>query len=433
MLHGHLLLLISAVTGFFLPLSLAELTGILSQSAESPELITIGITNQGPRHVALLKHNTVLDISHLSMPCRVTDEKGRLVPVIASHVMYNGVSKDDLLDLPPGSNFTRALNMTEYLIHDDLDHAQSFRTVTVSLPPTFQGRKHRDGYDKPHPDSLGRISGPYVRGGNASKAILSDVPLRSNPLQMTIVTKQNPWVLEKRQVPQFNGLKLNTGGPDCTPAQIQNYSNAILHTKLLGVAGQNAASNYNALPFNYFMPATIEASNKVGQAMSNMVQAEEGKGPPVLATCTDALNNCKDEKFGYAMFVTGGHPSYIPRVVMCPLGLMLPDITLPCQGLPGATTTAYVLLHELMHIDEISGIRATDWVRPNNYQSARNVHKDLLAGKDTTTDSVALGMVGSWAWELGLGVLGGATCLDKFYQGNLDSLVWAANGKQYSG
>ena len=353
--------------------------------------------------------------------------------MLASHVMYNGIGKDALLDLAPGSNFTRTMNMTEYLIHDVVDHTQPPRTITISLPPTFQGRKHHGSHGKPRPDSPGRFSGAPGQAGDALKAIYSDIPLRSSPLQVTIANQKSFSVLGKREEPLFNGIKIAVDEPlECKHAQFQNLSNAILHSGFLGVAGLNAASNYHALPFNYFLPATIEASNKVGRAMSNLVQAAQGKGPPVLATCIDAFKMCPGGVFGYAMYVPGGHPTYIPRVVICPVGLMLPDVIQPCEGLPGVTTTAYVLIHEVMHIDSISGIRADDWDRPHNWQSARNVHKDVLAGKDTTTDAVALGLLPCWSWELGLGAWGGKPCLEKFYQGDLDSLV-TVNGIKYSG
>ena len=431
MLLSYALVHIATVIGFFLPVSIADLAGIISQSIESPELIRVVITNQGSRHVALLKHNTVFDTSHLSMPCIVTDGNGKRVPMIASHAVYSGISKDDFLDLAPGSNFTRVINMTEYLVDDGSAHAQSSKPITISLSPTAQGRNDRGGYHKIHPNPLGHISGSRARVADVSTANLSYIPLRSNPLQVTVANRYSPAVLEKRQNPPFNGMKVAMNDRDCPPAQSQNFSNAILQSRYLAIAAQNAATNFTKLPFNYFMPATIEASNKVGQAMSKIAKVALGQGPPVVGTCIDSLKNCDSGSLlGYAMMIPGGHSNWIPRVVLCPAALALPDITLPCQGPPGQMTTAYVLLHELAHIDEISGIRAEDWPRPKDRQSARNVHKDVLAGKDTTMDAVALGLLGSWSWDLGLGT--GKPCLQKFYEGNFDSLQ-LINGKMYSG
>jgi len=138
------LLPILASIGLFSNPSMAHLAGILSQSIEDSELLTAVITNTGPQHIAVLKHNTILDTSHLSMPCRIA-ENGKPLRMGGSHVMYSGIGKSDLLNLAPGSNFTRHLNMTDYIGHGLADGAQSSRTITASLPSMLQGRESQDG------------------------------------------------------------------------------------------------------------------------------------------------------------------------------------------------------------------------------------------------------------------------------------------------
>jgi len=429
------LLLILASIGLFSNPSMAHLTGILSQSIEDSELLTAVITNTGPQHIAVLKHNTILDTSHLSMPCRIA-ENGKPLRMGGSHVMYSGIGKSDLLNLAPGSNFTRHLNMTDYIGHGLADGAQSSRTITASLPSMLQGRESQDGSYQIHPDALGDTSGPQARMGDPSKANLIDIAVQSKALQITVLQDNSQsHNLEKRIVlpPPFNGIKLNKDRfGKCTDAQATNFTSFILGASYLAVAAKNAASDFHNIPFNYFMPATLEAASIVGNAMEGVVKAQLGQGPPVSASCNDDEGLCRPPTlrlgealpYGYSVYTPGGRPGFIPKIVMCPNGLRLQNNYRPCSAQPGAILTgSYIFLQNLMLITEVSGVVASLWGRPQ--RSARAINRDVVAGKNTTTDAAALGMLGSWSWDVGLGgnPWNGSPCVENFLHGRLDTSV----------
>ncbi|MCJ1259582.1 hypothetical protein MMC24_007421 [Lignoscripta atroalba] len=437
MAQARLRLIILAAAALWLNPSMGHLTGVLSHTIEDPEWLTAVITNKGARHVSVLKHNTIFDTSHPSMPCRITDAAGDLLPMGGSHVMYSGIGNSDLLDLAPGGNFTRHLNLSDY-IHLEKPSPELSMTFVVSLPSTVQGLTDHDGSYQIHPDALSDTSGPQLRMGDPLKANLTQIPIHSKPLRVTLheALHQPRNGIRPRQL--FNGIGIPNNN-QCSDAQVRNMSEAILYSSYLAVAAKGAASDFEHLPFNYFFPATLEAANTVGAAMDKVVAAQLRQGNPVAATCNDVYDLCGPKspgggaKLGYALFSAATH-GFIPRVVMCANGLSLPNNIWPCSGLPGVVSKAYVFLHELMHIESISGLAAEDFRRPNNYQSARSVNVDVVAGKDTTMDAVALAMSGSWAWEVGLGdgPWSGQPCVQNFLLGNLDSIL-TVDGMTLSG
>ena len=411
---------------FLTSLSMANLIGVLSTSEEYPELVIAVITNPGMQYITVLKHNTVFDTSHLSIPFQVTTEDGRRIAVGGSHFMYSGMERGDLLDLPPGKNFTRKFNMTEYIAHEWEKDKEAPGSVIVSLFPTLKGKKYyHDSYET-HPNGLGNVSPSQLRLGDLSKLDLEDIYVKSSSLRFTLPPENKHSHYTKRQPtppnssPGIGVITHSSGG--CTPEQGQNLSNAILQSRYLAVAAKNAAAKFDSLPFSYFLPATIEAANIVGRAMDGVLQAEQRQGPSVVCHCSDIYRRCVSEQavLGYAVFVEGGDSDFQAQIVMCPAGLEIPSIITPCSRPPGYLSIAYVLLHELMHIDTISGVLALDWPQPNGYQNARNINANVLAGKNTTTDAAALAMLANWAWDLGFAT--GTTCMQNWARANFESL-----------
>jgi len=130
---------------FHLYLSTAQLTGTLTRCNHDPNLIMAIITNTDTRHVSILKHNTIFDTSHLSLPFSVINAAGTPLPIGKSHLFYTGVDRDDFLDLAPGENFTRQFNLTEYvaLKQKGLERIQ---TIKILLSSAFRGLKNHDGF-----------------------------------------------------------------------------------------------------------------------------------------------------------------------------------------------------------------------------------------------------------------------------------------------
>ena len=91
----------------------------------------------------------------------------------------------------------------------------------------------------------------------------------------------------------------------------------------------------------------------------------------------------------------------------------------------------------MLHLHELIGRTLRDIEKPKYRQSARNVHNDLVQGKDTTLDVDAYAWLGSWAWDLGLGdpTLWDfkGSCVTDPLKGNLDSIHRSADGRIFTG
>ncbi|MCJ1486115.1 hypothetical protein MMC06_006291 [Schaereria dolodes] len=420
----HALLLVCTAAGFLLNVSLAQLTGVLSQSAEDPESLTAVISNEGTELISVLKHNTIFDVSHPSMPCQIIDGAGNRVQMVGSHVMYSGVGKDDMYDLPPGSTFTRHLNISEYVDLSGPDPGLSMAFI-VTLPSSFEGLIGHDESYQIHPDALGDMS--QLQLGDPSKANLVNVFLHSEPLPVAVsAIPRHPHLSERQTTMTEGGIYIQPGSASaCTPAQQANLSDAILYASYLAVAAKNAANDYNDPPFSYFMPATQEANNTVSSIMSRVVGAQRGAGSAVQASCQDQLNKCDPPHkngtvaLGYAVPPRVGFDAI---VVMCMTGLALPNNPWPCSGSVGQLSKAFIFLHELVQIPAVTGFSVSDLTRPNNLETAEMVNAGVVSGTNTTLDAVALSMLGSWAWDLGLGgdPWSGASCTGRFSNGILN-------------
>lgn len=383
---------------FHLYLSTAQLTGTLTHCNHDPNLITAVITNTDTHHVSILKHNTIFDTSHLSLPFSVINAAGTPLPIGKSHLFYTGVGRDDFLDLAPGENFTRQFNLTEYvtLKQKGSEHVQ---TIKILLSSAFQGLKDHDGVYVVHPAAKGRLIDGQLRLGDVSKVNMTSISHTSMSLQITLpvtVWDSHPMT---RRADTTGGLQLLMD--DCSPKHAAKASMGMLHASYLAGAALNAATNFSQVPFNYFFPSNPNTANIVSGVMNRVIQAQLGQGEAIYVTCHDPLKGCRrtiffERTLGYATYKDG-----FPLIVLCPTGLALPPNPTPCSGHPGALTIGSLLLHEMMHIHSISGpgLVINDWTG----YAAQEVGNAVKAGKDTTMEASAYNLVGSWAWDLGLG------------------------------
>lgn len=137
--------------------------------------------------------------------------------------------------------------------------------------------------------------------------------------------------------------------------------------------------------------------------MTRAIQSGLGQGAPIRVTCLDVFNYCK----GNGRQVIAGYVAqsrirgFTPAIVLCPIGLTLPYNPTPCSAPPGTMSIGYLLLHELSHVESISGpgLAVNDEVGG----TAQAVGNAVKAGRDTTTEASAYGLLGTWAWDMGLG------------------------------
>ena len=230
---------------------------------------------------------------------------------------------------------------------------------------------------------------------------------------------------------QKRGTKTPSSGLFIYPGTCGTQDQATLETAigdagLLAGAGLNAAANFSEMPFRYFFKDDAATANIVGGVLQRVQQAVSGQGPRIIATCWDKYKYCKtgDLVAGAYVVQERGHA---PVVVFCLFSLRRNPT--PCTQRPGAISLGSQMLHELTHIDSISGFAEGDGILDISGETAREVNDDLDDGVDTTRDANAYAHLGSWAWDLGLGGPGWKSCLNRFPLGQFDLEGLDASGE----
>ena len=246
----------------------------------------------------------------------------------------------------------------------------------------------------------------------------------ATPVTLLHIESNNPKVaspkstIQKRQVqPPSSGIWIQPGS--CKDQDQIALENAILDASYLAGAGLHAASNFSNPPFSYFFKDDPATANAVASVYNGVQSAQTGGGPLIIASCEDTEHVCEEGPLAYAAQYNH-FQNKPPTIVFCPESLTLPRNPTPCTQNPGGDSLGSVMLHEMSHIWSISG---TDKVQDVTGESAHDVNNALVNGVDTTTDAQAFALLGSWAWDMGLG---GPpwneqiTCLDRFSQGQFD-------------
>lgn len=413
-----------------LSLSSAQLIGTLRQCDH--DLIRATITNTHTHHVSVLKHNTIFDTSHQSAPFTITDANGIPLPVGSSHFFHTGVGRDDFLDLAPGGNFTRDLNLTQYVALGPKG-SKHLQTIHILLSSAFQGLKDHNGVYDVHPAARGQLIDGQLRPGDVSKAYMTSISLTSVPFQIAIsVPTRHSRIKARQNYPP--GLQL--AGDTCNPSDGAKALMGLQHAGLLALAGLNAATKFTELPFKYFFPGQIRTAEKVAAVMKGVIASIHGQGEPIQITCKDVVQHCRADigksRFSFINGYRITMPSVPPLIVICPSGLTFPPNPPPCSARPGALTIGYLVLHELVHVRSISGPRLQ--IEDHLGHRALDVGNAVKEGRDTTTEANAYAFLGSWAWDLGFGLDSPTKiCLDRFSTGQFAANPFLPGGADFAG
>lgn len=258
--------------------STAQLIGSLTRCDHDPDLITAVITNTHARHISVLKHNTIFDTSHLSVPFAITDASGtRLSLGGFSHLFYSGIAQEDFLDMAPGVNFTRHLNLTDYVALEP-EGSDRFRTIRIFLPSAFQGLKDHNRIYDVHSAADGQTINDQLRLSKVSKADLTSISHASAPFQITLPSPSHRRRPKTRRDPAGIPAGLQVISNLCNPSDAAKASTGILHASYLAKAALNAASQFGSLPFKYFFPATFTNAGIVAGIMNRVIASQLGKG-----------------------------------------------------------------------------------------------------------------------------------------------------------
>ena len=337
--------------------------------------------------------------------------------------MYMKVS---LLTLSPGETFRRQFNLTEYINLDA--EKQITKSLRATLPSVVPGIRNSSG---PHGQ---QITPPHLVNQQPSHllgdSLLDDISIESNTIQFNWTFSARPSRrLERRQ---RRGTKIIN---DIYKGNNKSIARtAIIDASYLVGAGINAAASFNELPFRYFFPGTVDASNMVASLYKRVIEGQRGNGDLIGVSCTDTYKHCNNTQDmitpSYAIQTLG----QAPIIVLCPLGMALSRNPVPCTQAPGVISLGWVMLHTLAHIKSISGAdeNSDRDVLDRSGNTARDVHLAVTRGQDTTTDANAYAYLGGWAWDLGLG---GApwnqkeVCPQNFWQGRFDlNLFFSGSG-----
>ena len=227
--------------------------------------------------------------------------------------------------------------------------------------------------------------------------------------------------VQRRVLPwHIRGFQVVSG--ECEWVDLYNLKLAIHEAADLTQAAVNAASNFSALPFNYFFREDAETANTVLGVLRRVQKSLAGRSDLIGATCKDRQNRCEDGGNLKAAY-TIQEPNRAPIIVFCPPALVVEILPKACTN-PPVISQAWVTLHEMVQIYYISGsTRDIEDVSGDEGESPRDVFEALRAGIDTTWDANAYAYLAVWAWAMGMG---GSPpdpkkyCWSNFYQGNFD-------------
>ena len=187
---------------------------------------------------------------------------------------------------------------------------------------------------------------------------------------------------------------------------------AVIHVRLFSRAALSAVSDSDQALFKTFFNSGDKAT--VNRAFQNVTRLANQQGPPAILACRDLLGLCN--QFGaYYCHQSSNTPQSIHPIVLCPGFFDLPDTPDPCNetSLDGGNvdhglSKPYVLLHELLHIEYITGSsipQTMDLVNTAYGARVLVTKNDMGGGLDPSilaynptenTDNYAL--LAHWAW-----------------------------------
>ncbi|KAI9792481.1 MAG: hypothetical protein M1833_001094 [Piccolia ochrophora] len=359
--------------------SAAPLSAILESDVAHPELVTVTIVNSSGHPVSIVAWNNFCDASPHTVPFQIQDHAGNDISAIRAHVERRDGPQSDIVTIPTSSNFTRQLNVTDY-IHVEPGTSSTTMTMVLRLPSSLQGL---DPYDNSSisssPDLVPQDSILQHSGGALRPFVLTRHELDSKPLTIKMSVAAAPARLFKRMDRQ-TGMKVDPEscrGPAFEKAtrsvkDIERLAHAAIEALFYRTEPHNPAST-SQLYRSLWHPDTHEL--RLRRVFNSAAVSAVGGGSNIDIICDDEHSICGTGVGAYSVRESYSQPQG-GTIVLCPKGLAYPMNIAPCTAgppervmesphpsdpHPGRVTLAARILHEWLHLYGEGSIMDLAW------------------------------------------------------------------------
>ncbi len=391
-----------AILSWFLQPSYTQLTGFITNSFK-PYIVTLQISNPTEDKISVLQWNNIFDNStQLPVAFAIKDDQGAELQIASTYVMRAGVSNSDLYTLEPGQNFTKFVDVRQFLQNIPSGPTGSYpKAISLSLPSSFKGIS---GAVSIAPEAAANLNSQPPTLGDFASSGLTDITLTANILKLSL-----RFPIYQNLDPSFtaaeDGIQLNS---DCKAQNATTMSNTLFDAGLYARAVRLAARDSSNGLYTHFFPT--QSRQNVSLVAGAATRSIHGAGPHVDLYCSDIESLCGNPNIlGYTFT-----PSYLGNayIVLCPSAIALGRAPEPCSALqPGVQISAsstHVLIHLLFTLNNV-----VKSVISNSVYGPLACSQLVNSTSDSTknADSFAQLAIAQWAYGLGGAPYHGPSCV----------------------
>lgn len=369
----------------------------------NPYIVTLQVSNPTEDTISVLQWNNIFDnATQLPVAVTVKDDQGAEVQIASTYAMRAGLSNSDLYSLEPGHNFTKVLDVRQFLQSLPSGPTGSQPSViSLSLPSSFKGV---NGTVLIPPEAAASLNSQPPTLGDFALSGLKDITLIADVLQLSLrfPMYQN---LDPSFMAAEDGVQLHS---DCIAQNATDMSNALFDAGVYARAVNLAASRQSSSLYSHFF--STQARQNVSSIASAAARNIHGAGPRVDLYCLDIGNVCGNPNIlGYTFT-----PSYLGNayIVLCPSARALGRAPKPCSELqPGvqiSASSSHVLFHLLLTLNNVFKS-----VISNSVYGSLACSQLVNSTSDPTknADSFAQLAIAQWAYGLGGPPYDGPSCV----------------------
>lgn len=209
----------------------------------NPYIVTLQVSNPTEDTISVLQWNNIFDnATQLPVAVTVKDDQGAEVQIASTYAMRAGLSNSDLYSLEPGHNFTKVLDVRQFLQSLPSGPTGSQPSViSLSLPSSFKGV---NGTVLIPPEAAASLNSQPPTLGDFALSGLKDITLIADVLQLSLrfPMYQN---LDPSFMAAEDGVQLHS---DCIAQNATDMSNALFDAGVYARAVNLAASRQSKQP-----------------------------------------------------------------------------------------------------------------------------------------------------------------------------------------